>query len=158
MPLSSRLLGATAETGAWVTEDAVAGAVIVETGAVIVEAGVTPVRDALLPPKRPRLPRKILMLLNTGAATGTATGTTTGLVAGTTGTTGITVGITTGVAAGTTGTTGVITVVAGPARLIRMLRRAIGGDPMVVVGAVVETGVVAATEAGASPGVNTTKS
>ena len=130
-----------------------------ETGAVIVEAGVTPVRDALLPPKRPRLPRKILMPLSCGAVTGTATGTTTGLVAGTTTGTAGTTGTTTGAAAGTTtGTTGVITDVAGPALLIRMLRRAIGGDPMVVVGAVVETGVVAATEAGASPGVNTIKS
>ncbi len=145
LPLSSRSLRAAAEAG--VTEDTVAGSVIVETGVVMAAAGVTPVRDALLPPKRLRLPRILIPMI-----TGTATGwTVTVLAAGTP----------TG-AAGTAGTSGVTPVagamVAGPALLIRMLRRAVDGDPMVVVGAVVEAGVVAATEAGASPGVNTTKS
>ena len=127
---------------AGVTEDTVAGSVIAETWAVMAAAGDTLVRDVLLPSKRLRWPRILIPMI-----TGTATGwTVTVLAAGTP----------TG-AAGTAGTSGV-TPVAGPALLIRMLRRAIGGDPMVVVGAVVETGVVAATEAGASPGVNTIKS
>jgi len=112
-------------------------------------AGVTPVRDALLPPKRLRWPRILIPMI-----TGTATGwTVTVLAAGTP----------TG-AAGTAGTSGVTPVagamVAGPALLIRMLRRAVDGDLTVVSGMVAlmaATGVVVATEAGASPGVNTTK-
>ncbi len=118
----------------------VAGVANGATTGVDADIGDTAVRDALSKLRRPRLPRKIPMPLTAGTPSGMAT-----VLAARTPTGVPPSGVT----------------VAGPAPLIRRLRRAVGGDLTVVSGMVAlmaATGVVVATEAGANPGANTIKS